>query len=574
MHKKFTFLWGIISLLFSFSAIAQEARVYWIEFTDKNNSPYSLSAPEAFLSARSIQRREKQNIAITEEDFPVNPDYLTQIGEAGARVRHSSRWFNAALVEATPVVAESIFNLPFVKGGDAIGQALVDDAPVFPTPTPGGLEHDGREETLSDEGSAFFSKSSFLAESPRPARFLQLEEDYGQSRTQVEILDIHKMHEDGHHGEGMIIAVMDGGFRDVNLMGGLAHMDIGMTYDFIFDSENVYNGVDHGTRVLSTMAAYKPGEIIGGAYSATYLLFKTEDSRQEMPVEEAYWVLAAEKADSVGADVINTSLGYYDFDDPSFNYTPEDLDGQTALITRGTNLAASKGMILITSAGNAGNNAWGALTFPADAPGGLSVGSVNSNLEHASSSSQGPTADGRIKPDLAALGAGATVLNTANLVTTSNGTSFAAPQVAALAAGCWQAFPEKSSAEIMDILRWTASQAQNPEPTMGYGIPHYGGVKRYIITALEEELPQETSPVKLRQIPVPEGEPLQVLFPERLQGQEVQISLCDALGRTLRQTSTTATQTLFLSFPAQFGRSGFLRIEHKNGTEVLRVLRF
>jgi len=292
------------------------------------------------------------------------------------------------------------------------------------------------------------------------------------------MLGLDALHSMGNNGQGISIAVMDGGFIGVNSISFFNHLYMNAqvleTLDFVTGGSDVYKYTDHGTRVLGLMAAYEPDSYVGGAPGAGYHLYVTEDDcgTCEHRVEEYNWVFAAEKADSAGVDIINTSLGYNLFEDPTMDYAYEDLDGFTAIISQAASTAASKGIVVVTAAGNEGNLPWKYVTAPADAIGILSVGNVRSSGDRSSSSSIGPAIDGRIKPEVAALGSGVKVINGSGLIATSSGTSFSAPQVTSLAAALWQAYPTFSSTELISLIKQSGTNSDTPDNEIGYGIPN------------------------------------------------------------------------------------------------------
>jgi hypothetical protein len=441
-------------LIWQTAAFGQNAR-YFIRFTDKNNSPYAVSRPAEFLSQRAIERRVRQRIAVTVRDLPVNPTYLQAVRRTGARVWYASRWMNGALVEADEAVLGRLRGLPFVVAGST--EERVTEA----QPT----------ETLrKGEPKAPAAPSGRPGQTPDPAA-------YGPSATQLGMMNVNVMHQLGYTGKDVHIAVLDGGFRNTNRLPFFSRLvsenRLLGTYDFVAGEESVFEDEAHGMQVLSAMAAYQPNEIMGPAYDASFWLLRTEDSSGEHRVEEVNWLIGAEFADSVGVNIIQSSLGYNLFDAPSMDYRRRDLDGNTAFVTRAADLAAATGMLVVVSAGNEGNDAWRTVTPPADGDSVLAVGAVDAKRIRAAFSSVGPSADGRVKPDVSAMGQGAVVGLPGGGVGTSNGTSFAAPQVAGLAAGLWQAFPQLTNLEVMNYLRRSASQADRPDSLLGYGIPDF-----------------------------------------------------------------------------------------------------
>ncbi len=354
-----------IFLLSSYAAEAQTNQ-YFIFFKDKVGTPFSISEPDKFLSYRSIERRQKQSITTTEEDLPVNPGYVNQVKLSGAITFFTSRWWNGVVVEADASVMGTINSLPFVSGSVLIA--------------PGKKNMGGRVQSNKQ-------KKNTSADQP-------------VNQTQLQQIGLDEMHAMGYLGEGIRIAIFDSGFQGVNVSSPFALMisenRVKQTFNFVNNTNGVYQSDDHGTEVLSVMAANTPGVYTGGAYKADYVLYLTEDVRSEYRVEEYNWTIAAERADSAGVDVINSSLGYNEFDDSSMDYAMSDLDGEKAVITRAARKAIERGIIVVCSAGNEGGNSWKLVTPPADAEGILAVGSVNSVRTLSNFSSQGPTSDNRI----------------------------------------------------------------------------------------------------------------------------------------------------------------------------------
>lgn len=420
---------------------------YFIVFKDKANTSYKTSEPQAFLSPRAIQRRKTQNITINTQDFPPNQNYVTEISKF-SKVRYTSRWLNGVLIKANVFQLNEIKKLSFVK------EVLLN----------------------GDLRNVRFSLNSENEEISEKFESLTIN-DFGNSTTQNTMLGVDKMHADGFKGEGILIGILDSGFSNANNLSVFQKLfterRVQTTWDFVNDEINVYNDHSHGTTVLSVMASNLENSFIGIAPYATYALFKTEDVDSETKLEEINWLLAAERADSLGVDVINSSLGYTTFDNPATSYKTSDLNGNTSIITKAADWAVGKGIIVVTSAGNDGRTAWKKISMPADADSVISVGAVNGSKQYASFSSIGPSADGRVKPELSAMGSGTTVANPSNSISASNGTSFSSPLVAALAAGLKQAYPTFSAMKIRNILIKSASQVDNPDEFLGYGIPNY-----------------------------------------------------------------------------------------------------
>ncbi|WP_421895075.1 S8 family serine peptidase [Marinoscillum sp.] len=434
-------------VFFGHMGFSQKDR-YMVFFSDKEGVSFSIDQPEAFLSERAVSRRARMGIAITERDLPVNASYVAGVRNTGAEVYYTSRWFNAALVQMTSEELSQVTQLTFVDS----------------------VEYIAKGEKLSDARVATANVAEFKA----PSRVT------ATTRAQLGLIGADEMHADGYKGEGMIIAVFDDGFMGVNEYEPFEHIFIEDrllgTKDFISNSGNVFQYDDHGSAVLSCIASSYGADISGTAPNATFLLCVTEDIKSEYRIEEYNWLLAAEYADSAGADVINGSLGYSTFSDKTMNYSYQDMNGQVTVVSRAAEIAVESGIIVVVSAGNEGNGSWKYVTSPADATGVLAVGSVNPDGSRSSFSSVGPTSDGRVKPDVMAMGSFTTIFYVSGdegVISTGNGTSFASPQMAGYAAGIWQANPGWSNREVTDAIKKSANRAFAPDSLYGYGIPHY-----------------------------------------------------------------------------------------------------
>ncbi|GGB68070.1 peptidase S8 [Flavobacterium suaedae] len=446
MIKK---LLALLFLITVSSLYAQEDA--WVYFTDKPDTNYYLANPLEMLTQKALDRRENQNIALDETDVPISEAYILAVSEAqGITVMAKSKWLNALHIRGTEDAINNLTTLDFVDHVDFANK---------------NLNTSGRPQQIIEQQE--FNE----------LQDIQADFDYGDSGNQIMMLNGHLLHHDGYTGAGITIAVLDSGFPGVNtaqpfqrllnnnlILGG---------YDFVSRSEDFYTANNHGTLVLSTMGGYTEGELTGTAPDAFYYLFRTEDATSENPVEESYWVEAAEAADSLGVDVINTSLGYFQYDNPDYSYTFEDINGQTAFISRGADMAFAKGMICVTSAGNSGNFAHPNIGVPADALTTLTVGAVTPEGQYATFSSIGPTADMRIKPDVVAQGQNAVMANEDGEIILAGGTSFSSPITAGLVACLWQALPDKTNAEIIAIVRQSADRYNNPDGQYGYGIPDF-----------------------------------------------------------------------------------------------------
>jgi len=448
----------ILSLiLFSTTLSTYSQDRYVVRFTDKNNSPYSLNSPLQFLSQRALDRRTNQNISLNNSDLPVNPNYIQGIINAGANVLNVSKWNNAVIIETTSTsVLNAINQLPYVSNFSNVGKVVLN--PTNPS------------NKFSRESFTPYNKNQAL----RTASY-----NYGQAANQINMIGLANLHNAGYNGSGMIIAVIDAGFYDAPNMicfDSLFQQNrVISTWDFVDREIDVYDDNYHGAAVLSCMASNVDNELIGTAPRASYILLRSEDAPTENIIEEYNWSVAAEYADSAGADVINSSLGYTRFDDPSQDHEYADLDGNTCPVTIAADMAASKGILVVNSAGNEGNSSWNYISAPADGDSVLAAGAVDGIGVYASFSGNGPSADGRVKPDVADLGQG-TSLYTAfsnNNVTTGNGTSFSGPLLAGAAACLWQAWPQRSNMQIIDFIQRSASQFQSPDTLIGYGIPNF-----------------------------------------------------------------------------------------------------
>lgn len=432
----------------------------WVFFTDKGHSlSKSLSAAEAALTSHAYQRRLRNrgaNNLVDEYDIPLNSDYLREISQRVSRIRHPSRWLNAVSVEVSGTALQEIAALPFVKQIDLVFRTtLPPDEIESPLP---------REKTPGDPTP--FSKTTLL--------------DYGDSFTQNNQINVTPLHDQGFTGEGVIIGIFDTGFNNLQHE-ALAHLHILATRDFVNNDGNVSDepgqmgSGNHGTNTLSVLGGLKSGRLIGPAYRASYLLAKTENTDWERHIEEDHWVAAAEWADSLGADIISSSVGYNNgFTNGEEDYSWEDMDGETTIVTRGANIAASRGILIVNSAGNDGSAPPGQNTLiaPADGKEVLAVGAVNSGGQRTGFSSVGPTADHRTKPDLMAMGSGVTAASAISTTgyTTVQGTSFSCPLTAGAAALILQTNPGSSNLDIIEALRETASNSFSPNNSIGWGI--------------------------------------------------------------------------------------------------------
>ena len=434
---------------------ADDRHLVWVYFRDKGAQARAAS-PRLPITPRALSRRSLRAAgqpATGAIDLPLDRGYVDAVARSVVRIRQESRWFNAVSVEATAAQVRALEGLPFVGALDVVRRY-----------------RRGPSERVSDAPAS-------ASASAAPGRPRALVLDYGTSLGQVRQIGVPAVHETGLHGEGVIIAIFDTGFNN------LAHevfapMTILARRDFVNGDEDVADGSDqgegsHGTMTLSVLGGFKEGQLIGPAFGAGFILAKTENTFSETPVEEDNWAAAAEWAEALGADVISTSLGYLEYDSPFTSYGFSDMNGDTAISTRAADLAASLGVVVVASAGNAGfDPAHNTLGAPADGHGVIAAGAVDVFGNRAFFSSVGPTADGRIKPDVAAQGLGVKVASptSPSLYGFASGTSFSCPLTAGVAALVLQAHPAYTPQQVADALRSTASKAAAPDNLLGYGI--------------------------------------------------------------------------------------------------------
>lgn len=507
---------GLLSyiMLLAFTTSFSQDR-YIIFFTDKNNSPYSVQNPAQFLSQRAIDRRTANGITIDQLDLPVTPQYIQDVAGTGVTVLNVSRWHNAAIIQdADPSVLAQVLQLPFVNSSSLAGKIRNTD--------PG--YHEDRK----------FASVTYGHEPWSPTSLKRQALSYGAGTNQVNMINLHQLHAMGYTGQGKLIAVLDAGFLNVDQMpcfdSLFANSQITATWDFVDRESNVYNDNSHGTSVLSCIAANVPDTMVGTAPHAHFLLLRSEDAGSEYIIEEYNWAVAAEYADSAGADIINSSLGYYQFDNSMMDHTYADLDGKTTPVTHAAAIAASRGMIVVNSAGNEGNSNWNYIIAPADADSILALGGVDAAGQYAFFSSNGPTADGRVKPDIATIGQGTWLYSPFNTSAPvqGNGTSFSAPVMAGAVACLWQAWPGRNYMEVMNAVKQSASQYNNPDTLIGYGIPNL--MNAYNLLGVPEINVPSGSVLHLYPNPWNGSEALQLIYSTGKEDR-IEIRLIDISGR-------------------------------------------
>lgn len=444
MNKR---LFLYVAFCFSYTVFAQHDA--WVYLTDKENVEVSIQNPISILSQQAIARKNLHKIPIDFRDVPVNETYIAILKSVeGISVLSKSKWMNAVHVRGAVEDITGLFDLEFVRSIEFADK---------------NIEGLSRSTTKKDKLVVDATLENF---------------DYGSAENQVHMLHVDALHYENFTGSGMVIAVIDAGFSNVNTMTSFNRLrrNNGLLggYDFVNRTSEIDDAAvgSHGTKVLSTMAGYIEDEYVGTAPDASFYLFRTESEAFENPVEESYWVEAAERADSLGVHIINSSLGYSTFDNANYNYQRSDMNGYTAFISKGANIASEKGILVINSAGNSGNDSWGIVSAPADAPGVFTVGAVNGDGDYAIFSSRGDRSQPTHKPDVVARGLGSMVIDETDAVVNNNGTSFSAPILTGAIACLWQALPNASPEQIKDYIRWSASQYTAPDYYLGFGIPN------------------------------------------------------------------------------------------------------
>ena len=407
---------------------------------DKGVSQYSVDRPKEFLSDKAIERRLKYNIPINEQDIPISPDYMKEIEGVGGKIVVQSKWLKTVTVYCEDGnLINKYLELPFIERIDSVWIKYPDN-----------FEPEVEKNVKSQLD-------------------ITIPDIYGNAKENIAINNGYPLHEAGFKGQEIDIAVIDAGFINFESNATLSNVKVKGAKSFIYEDRRPYVWSLHGIRVLSTMATNMPGSYIGTAPEANYWLLRTEDESAEYPAEEDYLVTALEFADSVGVKLVNISLGYAGFDFLKYkSYTPQDMDGKTAYSTRATNIASEKGILIVCGSGNSNNR----LGTPAESSNVLTVGSVGSDRIFASDNTAwGITQDGRMKPDIVSLGAKVAVIDFDGTQTVGSGSSYASPIVCGLVACLWQAYPQLTNKEILDIIKKSADRYNSPELPYGWGIP-------------------------------------------------------------------------------------------------------
>lgn len=502
----------IAIFLLSFYGYSQEDA--WVYFNDKPDAATQLNTPLNFLTQRALDRRDSQGIALSENDVPIHQPYIDEITAAnGITVMAKSKWLNCLHIRGSVDDINTLTLLSFVNHVHFADASLNSKRPTPITIIPVNKQMD-----------------------------VQANFNYGNSANQIQMLNGHLLHQAGYTGVGKIIAVLDSGFINVNSTSPFQRLfdnnQILGGYNYVSQSTDVYSLHNHGTLTLSCMGGYVDGQLVGTAPDAQYYLFVTEDVTQENPVEESYWVEAAEEADRLGADIISTSLGYYEFDNPNYGHAYDEFTGDEAFASKGANIAFSKGMIVVASAGNSGGSPepLNHIGVPAEATNVLAIGAVKSDETYASFSSVGPSFDGRIKPDLMAQGQASVVANTSGTIQTASGTSFSCPIMAGMIASFWQVVPGLTNQAVIDIVKQSADRYANPDNQFGYGIPDF-----YTALLAVQLSIGDSSKAKFLVYPNPAKNNLFISFPNEYQ--DAKVTLYTTLGQNVFEKSITKTET-------------------------------
>ncbi|MCE5205636.1 MAG: S8 family serine peptidase [Porphyromonadaceae bacterium] len=438
-------------------SLSYKFRVY---LKDKGATTYTLDKPEQFLSKEAIERKKGQHVTIDKTDFPISADYFKLIEKAGGEVVSHSKWFSTVTVQVADSLAiNGVLSLPFVDTVKYVWRGNEWKNSLQLRPRLG----------KSDCGQSVSSAHPF-----------------GLTVNQFVMHNADKLLLAGFQGKGIDVGVIDAGFTNFDVIPWFKTVDLQGFINFVPEGE-MFATSDHGTKVLSTMAVNQPGLMMGSAPEAAYWLLRSEDVRSEFPVEEDYWVRAIEYADSLGLDLINTSLGYSEFDDKNLNYNSSDLTGEVSFMSRAANMAYEKGMLIVVSAGNEGNKPWQKTTPPGDAKNVLAVGAVGTDSLIASFSSHGLMEDGRIKPDLVSVGIGTVTIGEEGQIGYTNGTSLSSPFLAGLIASLWSVNPDMQRGELIDIIKRSSDRYLMPDSLYGNGIADFQKAYGEVLARLHVE---------------------------------------------------------------------------------------
>lgn len=554
----------LIIAISSLQGMAQSNnQLYHIKLKDKENNRYSLENAGEFLSQRSLERRQKQGIQLGKDDLPVSESYLLELEAMGLKPIVVSKWLNTVIASSSNYdLLESIRSKPFVQNAS--------------------LANDLNNSVISFQEEKPFFANEYYDQNYIPVvnqhKSIQVF-DYGDSFNQIDMLNGIELHNNGYTGEGMVIAVLDAGFTNVNQLEAFDNLwdndRILGSRDYVQPGNDVFApGVhDHGMSVLSVMGGFLPGSLIGSAPDASYYLIRTEDGSAEYLMEEYFWVMGAEYADSLGVDIINSSLGYTEFDDPEENHTYEDLEGNTTVITIGADKAAEKGILVCNSAGNYADDPWLYIGAPADADSILTVGAVDPEGNWATFSSIGPTSDGRIKPTIVGQGQQTIVAAPWGGIFAGDGTSFSSPLLAGMTACLWQANPDFTNMEVIQALIQSASQYTEPDEYLGYGMPDFQEADNILGVV---NISDNDFLFEVEVSPNPFNDILNLNLNIDVDG-NIGLSIIDITGREIYNYSdrlNSGKQTLNLEIPSIPSGVYFLYSRFDNRTNVKKILKY
>lgn len=518
---------------------------FWVSFTDKNDTNFSLSTPEQYLSERAIERRIKQNIPIDSLDLPVNRNYIDSVISIGATFIHSSKWLNGITVYSELDSFETeVLKFLFVNEVQRTKSSQITKSAV-------------------DK----FHETESLEKAPIDTAL------YGASVYQTGLMNGQFLHNQGFNGEGMQIAVLDAGFYNADIYEAFDSMWVNNqvlgTKDFVDSDADFFQTHYHGMSVLSCMVGNVPGELIGTGRKASYWLLRTEDAGSENMIEEDNWVAAAEFADSAGVDIINSSLGYYEFDDPTVDHTYADMDGKTTRVTRGANIAVTRGILVFSSLGNEGNNRWKYLIAPSDGDNVIGVGATNKFGFVAPFTSYGPNSDGEIKPNVVGVGWNTFLQLSSGNLGYANGTSFSSPVMAGMAACLWQAAPNATATEVKLALEMSASKYENPDSLMGYGIPDFQKAWIYLVN---QTAPEQMINNKWFVYPNPIKDILVIQKNDFSGSEEINIEIYTLEGRLIKSWRKPNLKKIFLTDIADLPHGILLlRLSSDQNTQTIKL---
>lgn len=536
--KKIILFLLLVSSFNGFSQIEDA----WVYFKDKPNSATYLSNPLTMLTQRALDRRTNQAIALDIKDVPINQPYIDAITTStGITVKAKSKWLNCLHVRGLKTNIDALKLLSSVLRVDFADKSL-------------------------NVSKKIASKLKFKPVNKVMETAINF--NYGTSANQIQMLNGHLLHQLNYTGTGKIIAIFDAGFPNVNtaqpfqrlitnnlILGG---------YDYVNKNANFYTGNSHGTLVLSTMGGFTDGQLVGTAPDASYYLFITEDVASENPVEESNWVEAAEEADRLGVDIINSSLGYFGYDNSNYSHTYSDMTGNSAFASQGANIAFSRGMIVVASAGNEGGTAEPHVGVPAEGLNVMAIGAVKADESYASFSSIGPSFDNRVKPDVMAQGQASVLSNTAGTITTANGTSFSGPILAGMVASFWQALPTKTNQQIKQLITQSSDRFLAPTIQFGYGIPDFN-------LALANGLSVEAfSKDDFLVYPNPTSDSITVALPEGSESKK--LSIYTVLGQLVLEKNIS-TQSSTISLKSLHSGMYFYKIESKDFSKSGKIIK-